>query len=635
MGVVRLREKRQELFDELVSEAEMLFDAVEGSSISKVIGNLDLPIDKLADSFNLSRNHSKTFELHDMTLLSLYMYACEYSQSKTVDRIQMHPYLEVRFGLERVPTQQEISYIQRNKFSRGYRSFLKKLSAEIRSQAQEHDITTREIETPDAEPDELRESGSLTVDKYVDKHIPNLINTLTSEVASAFDTGRSQNMIHPDEVVWEHQSIMSLQDRSGTRAAHRTRRKQVSNDLHGDTHTRAIKKLGTPDGCELSLDGLTDSETSNWRAISNTIKNPFNRAIDTVLDHIRDHELFTEPAVVAMDATHDQVHVSPWKSDDEIEPDDEPIVVDDSGRTKVPKDDYPAMVEGGEGSGEYHYTYATLTVVGTNAPIVIAVEPVRHHSTWERGEGMSVSWGEVVDELMKQARQHLDIHLVMADKAFETKGVSHVLEHKHDVNYLMPKEADAEWVEEDVEAVKEDPSIDCRVVEGTSVDIESRTSYIDEETDPDVDSDGHSHDQTVMYVPSENDEWAVEKDGRKVGIFVTNRSEVSPIDALGFTDRYSKRWDIENEYKMIKPLLPSIASTDYRMRFFAFVFSCLIYNMWRVIDHEAKVLATEKFDHYGRGRHEDRLETILPFSDFLMTSLIEFVKHWLDPPDLY
>jgi len=31
----------------------------------------------------------------------------------------------------------------------------------------------------------------------------------------------------------------------------------------------------------------------------------------------------------------------------------------------------------------------------------------------------------------------------------------------------------------------------------------------------------------------------------------------------------------------------------------------------------------------------DRLETMLPFSDFLMTSLIEFVKHWLDPPDLY
>jgi len=106
------------------------------------------------------------------------------------------------------------------------------------------------------------------------------------------------------------------------------------------------------------------------------------------------------------------------------------------------------------------------------------------------------------------------------------------------------------------------------------------------------------------------------------------------IDALGFTQRYSKRWDIEIKYKMIKPLLPSIASKDYRMRYFCFVFSCLLYNMWRVIDHEAKVLAMEKFDQYGRGPHEDRLDTILPLDDFLNTTLIEFVKDWLDPPDL-
>jgi hypothetical protein len=396
-----------------------------------------------------------------------------------------------------------------------------------------------------------------------------------------------------------------------------------------------VKKLGTPDGCELSLDGLTNSEIPNWRAISNTIQNPFNQAVDTVLDHIRDHELFTEPAVVAIDTTHDPFHVSPWKSEDEIEPDDEPVVVDDSGRTKMPKEDYPVMVEGGKESGEYHYTYVTLTVVGTNAPIVIAVEPVRHHSTWERGEGMSVSWGEVVDNLMQQARQHLDIHLVMADRAFDNDAVGHVLEHKHNVNYLLPKAEDAEWVEEDIDEVKEDATIDCRVVEGVSVEIDSRTPYIDHNDDPAIDANGQSHDQTIIYVPGKDDEWAIEKEGEKVGVFVTNRSEVSPIDALGFTNRYRERWDIENEYKMIKPLLPSIASTDYRMRFFAFIFSCLIYNMWRVIDHEAKVMAIEKFDDYGRGSHEDRLETILPFSDFLLTSLIEFIKHWLDPPDLH
>lgn len=621
------------LIDDLVTQSEALFRAARGSSVSEVIGELDLPMENIRNIFNLSDKHFKVFGLNDFTYTFLYKEVCEFDQQTTADRLKEYPYLQVRFGLERAPTQQEISHIKRNKFGIEYRLFLKEIADQIRSQAHEHDITSKEIEIPEANPDELRESENITVDKYVDEHIPRLIDILTTDIGSAFDTGRSHNTIHDDEVVWEHQSIMSLNDRSGTRAVHRTRRKQVDNDLHGDSHTRAVKKLGTPDGCELDLDGLSESATANWRAISNTIKNPFNDAIDSVLDHIRDHELFTQPVSVAIDTTDWPFHVGPYVSKDEIEPNDE-LVEDGRGRMRAVKDDYPKMVEGGEGIGEYQYTFATLTVVGTNAPLVVAVEPVKHHSNWEGEDGISISWAEVVDNLMQQARQHLDIHLVMADKAFEGTAVEHVLEHYHDVNYLLPKEEDAEWIEEDVGEIKEDPTIDCRVVSEVSKKVSSGTPYIDREIDPDVDENGHSHDQTVMYVPPRNEEWAIEKDGEKVGVFVTNRDEVSPIDALGFTQRYSKRWDIEIKYKMIKPLLPSIASKDYRMRYFCFVFSCLLYNMWRVIDHEAKVLAIEEFDSYGRGPHEDRLETILPLDDFLTTTLIGFAKDWLDPPDL-
>jgi len=422
-------------------------------------------------------------------------------------------------------------------------------------------------------------------------------------------------------------------DRAGTQAAHRTNRKYVSNDLHNDTHVRAVKKLGTPAGKTLE-DPVTDNQ--DWRAIANTVQNQYNQAIDSVLDHIRPTENFTQPVVAAIDTTVDPFNSSPYKSDEDIERGDERIVVNDSGKTKVPKEDYPVMVEGGEGSGEYQYTYATLTVVGTNAPIVIAVEPVRHHSTWEGEDGVSISWGEIVDRLMQQARKHLDIHLVMADRAFDNTAVGHVLDHYHDVNYLLPKKEDADWVTENVDDVKKDSTIDCRVVEGVSAEVSSSTPYIDK-SDPTVgneENSNYSHDQTIMYVPSDSDEWAIEKNGRKIGVFVTNRTNVTPIDALGFTNRYSKRWDIEIEYKMIKPLLPSIASTDYRMRFFAFVFSTLLYNMWRVIDHKAKQIAMEEFDNYGRGRHEDRLDTLLPLADFLMTHIIEMIRNWLDPPDV-
>jgi hypothetical protein len=57
----------------------------------------------------------------------------------------------------------------------------------------------------------------------------------------------------------------------------------------------------------------------------------------------------------------------------------------------------------------------------------------------------------------------------------------------------------------------------------------------------------------------------------------------------GLYNRYSRRWVIENEYKQIKQFLPTMASTDYRVHAFNFVFSCLLYNVWRLINHLLKL----------------------------------------------
>jgi hypothetical protein len=60
-----------------------------------------------------------------------------------------------------------------------------------------------------------------------------------------------------------------------------------------------------------------------------------------------------------------------------------------------------------------------------------------------------------------------------------------------------------------------------------------------------------------MHVPADRKQWDTSP-VREIpyALFVTNRSDdISPMDALGFTDRYSDRWDIEIEYKMITPLI--------------------------------------------------------------------------------
>lgn len=61
------------------------------------------------------------------------------------------------------------------------------------------------------------------------------------------------------------------------------------------------------------------------------------------------------------------------------------------------------------------YKFATLTIIGRNTPIVLAIEPVKNASKWEPDDAESMSYGEVVERLLERAERHVDIHKVMAD----------------------------------------------------------------------------------------------------------------------------------------------------------------------------------------------------------------------------
>ena len=78
------------------------------------------------------------------------------------------------------------------------------------------------------------------------------------------------------------------------------------------------------------------------------------------------------------------------------------------------------------------------------------------------------------------------------------------------------------------------------------------------------------------YVPSTK--------GGGTAVFTTNLS-IRPEEAESFCRRYSRRWQIENEYKSIKnDFLAKTSSKDYRVRLFYFVFAVLLYNIWRLTD---------------------------------------------------
>jgi IS4 transposase len=624
--------------EEVIIQADTLFGIHD--NISRVIKHLDLPVESLPDNYNEADKSDGTFDFEAMLRVFLYRYIGDYSQNQVSSRLDSWPYLRERFGLNRPPTQQVISHTERNRFPLAVRRFLRIVAEGIQTTAADHNIQSNEIAPADqVDPAEI-DASDQPLYKYVDRHAPQLISEVVSTVTPAFDSGRGANKSHEDKQVWKQQTAMSLMDRAGTPSAFRTFNKFKRNPAHNDTHVNAVKKLGTPSGYQSKLDDYNTTDGSKqpipaWRRIADTIQSQFSDAIQEMLSDLRRSEMFTEPVVAAIDTTSLQFHVSPWKSDDDIEGDDERIYDGKTGREKVPKDDYPEMVNGTKEKNTYAYQYATLTIVGLDVPLVVAVEPVRHDSTWEGDDGESVSWAEVVDRLMEQATDILDIHLVMADRAFDQPGVYHVLDQRHDVDYLIPKKEDSKHLRNQAAEVREDPAVRARVEQEAPLYLHDETPYINVDTDSDLGENGHTHDVTLMHVPADRDDWILRHaNDTGYAIFATNRTDVTPMDAEGLTNRYSDRWDIEIEYKMIQPLVPSISSTDYRMRFFSFVFSCLLYNLWRVVDHSLKDLASEAFPEYGRGPHEERLDPLLTLADFLTSSLILLFRDTLDPPDI-
>jgi hypothetical protein len=124
------------------------------------------------------------------------------------------------------------------------------------------------------------------------------------------------------------------------------------------------------------------------------------------------------------------------------------------------------------------------------------------------------------------------------------------------VNYLIPKRI----------ASTEQEVIDTMEADGREVAVEN--ALVDVETG--------SHSMRFLYVPS------TKSDGTTV--FATNL-RVGPDEAESFCRRYSRRWQIENEYKSIKhDFLAKTSSKDYRVRLFYFVFAVLLYNIWRLTD---------------------------------------------------
>ena len=427
------------------------------------------------------------------------------------------------FGLDHIPDEAVLSRAWRNRFDDGVREYVTVAAHYVVKEIHDYGPSVSAVrpkeEVANSKPestddDEQDNSGGAD---FSDEQICRTTRLARDHGFDGFDSGRAQNASYEDTQFFELQTFMGMVGCGTAQGAARFQfRRGEEYGPHGDTHLRAIKQFEP----KALIDG-------------------FDEASDQLLSAIATEASFRRPVTAAIDITTI------------------PYYGDVQGMS---------MVSGMKGEEERAFKFATLSIVGENIPLVLAVEPVRESSPWDRNPPNQVH--RVVRRLVQRAKEHVPVETVLCDREFDSKRVYQTLSNLG-VNYLIPKRVTS----------TEQEAIETMDADGQEVAVESASVHVE----------SGSHSMQFLYVPSTS--------GEGTTVFATNL-RIGPEEAESFCRRYSRRWQIENEYKSIKnDFLAKTSSKDYRVRLFYFVFAVLLYNIWRLTDFLLKAGVDGEMDY--------------------------------------
>jgi hypothetical protein len=474
-----------------------------GTALTHALASLEGLFDTLEDGYPDWHPAPYSFD----GVLRLFLYREITGQSYRT--LEQYPELAEVFGLETIPDESVLSRTWRKRFNDSVREFVQIAAHFVVKEVHDRELSVAAVrpqteiideESRTADEDEENETGS---QEFTDEQIYRTTRLARDHGFGGFDSGRAANATYEDTQFFELQTFMGMVGCGTSQGAPRFQyRHNEEGTPHGDTHLRAVKQF---EPAEL-IDG-------------------FDVATDRLLSVIESKSSFRPPVTAAIDIT-----TVPYYGDVEGMP----------------------MVSG-LNQEERAFKFATLSIVGLNIPLVLAVEPVRESSAWDDNPSNQVH--RVVRRLVQRAKEHVPIETVLCDREFDSMRVFQTLSNLN-VNYLIPKRITSS--EQDVLDHLEEDSQEV-AVESASVHVETG-----------------SHPMRFLYVPSTK--------GEGTTVFATNM-QVGPDEAEAFCRRYSRRWQIENEYKSIKrDFLAKTSSKDYRVRLFYFVFAVLLYNIWRLTD---------------------------------------------------
>jgi hypothetical protein len=423
------------------------------------------------------------------------------------------------FGLDHIPDESVLSRTWRNRFDDGVREFVQITAHFVVKEAHDRDFSAPGVRPKSEVVDEKNcstEPNETADREFTDEQIYRTTRLARDHGFSGFDSGRAVNATYDDMQFFELQTFMGMVGCGTPQGATRFQyRHGPDGSPHGDTHLRAVKQF---EPAEL-IDG-------------------FDVATDRLLLFIESEGSFRRPVTAAIDITT------------------VPYYGDVDGMEMV----------SGLNQEDRAFKFATLSIVGLNIPLVLAVEPIRESSAWDENPPNQIH--RVVRQLIRRAKQHVPIETVLCDREFDSKRVFQTLSNLG-VNYLIPKRINS--TEQEV--------IETMEADGQAVAVESASVHVET----------GSHSMQFLYVPSTK--------GEGTTVFATNL-RVGPDEAETFCRRYSRRWQIENEYKSIKgDFLAKTSSKNYRVRLFYFVFAVLLYNIWRLTDFLLKAGVDGEMDY--------------------------------------
>jgi len=478
--------------------------------------NLDHSIDSIEDGYPAW--HPAPLSFRAMVLAFIFLEITGDSYATFTRRLTRQPEVATLLGFSRVPDESAFSRAWRNRFDDAVQEYVQTAAHFVVKEVHDFDIPAPEVRPKAEIVDEPSvEEVSAKDESFSQDEIVQTTRLARDHAFGYFESDRAANASYEDTRFFELQTFMGMV-RCGTAqgAARFQYRRGPEYGPHGDTHLRAVKQFESED-----------------------LVAGFNETTERLLSVIDSEASFRRPVTAAIDIT-----TIPYYGDVEEMP----------------------MVSGTKDGEGRAFKFATLSIVGQNIPLVLAVEPVRESSAWDENPPNRIH--RVVRRLVTRAKEHVPIETVLCDREFDSMRVFQTLSNL-DVNYLIPKRITSSE-REVIERMEED---DQEVaVESASVHVESG-----------------SHPMRFLYVPSTS--------GDGTTVFATN-IRVGPDEAEAFCRRYSRRWQIENEYKSIKgDFLAKTSSKDYRVRLFYFMFAVLLYNIWRLTDFLLKAGVDGEMDY--------------------------------------